>query len=285
MSEQQTADMEAVLNPQPQQTEAEAQPDPVAAQQAIAANPLLSAAQEAGFDVAQFAQTEVNGSTAIPLLSGFKVVWSETFENGVGKLSRTWGPGVDTSVPGQITLRSTEDNQQSGTMVPPTAGELGPDGKDVGFSYGLFSFRLRMNGSGSPGPYALTWPCTDVWPGDELDVVERKDGKGYGAHHWAGAGNTNEFRTTWYEDVDLTQTNTFQMLWMPNEIRYFVNGRPMGEPIRENVPKDAKDGNQNQCPGVGMQTHWAAQNGVNEFTVYEVNYAVPEFGNSTTASR
>ena len=47
-------------------------------------------------------------------------VWVETFDNGTGILSRTWGPGIDTSVSGQITIHSTPDNQDSGTMVPPS---------------------------------------------------------------------------------------------------------------------------------------------------------------------
>src|SRR3954447_10717398 len=54
---------------------------------------------------------------------GYQEVWTESFDNGVGRLSRTWG-NVDTSVPGQITLTSSPDFlQDSGAMVPPTGPE------------------------------------------------------------------------------------------------------------------------------------------------------------------
>ena len=89
-------------------------------------------------------------------LTQFTTVWDESFNNGTGMLSRTWGPGIDTSVAGQITINSTPDNQDSGTMVPPS----GP--ADSGYGYGLYSFTLSMGQGDAPGPYALLWPGTDV---------------------------------------------------------------------------------------------------------------------------
>jgi hypothetical protein len=44
----------------------------------------------------------------------------ESFDNGLGSFSRAWGPGVDTSVPGQLTIHSAANNWDSGAMMPPT---------------------------------------------------------------------------------------------------------------------------------------------------------------------
>jgi hypothetical protein len=98
-------------------------------------------------------------------LPATKTVWMESFDQGTGIFARVWGPGVDTSKPGQITLHSTPDNKDSGAMVP-------PKGADAGFGYGLYSFTLSMTQGEVPGPYALLWPSTDNWPGPELDMVE-----------------------------------------------------------------------------------------------------------------
>jgi hypothetical protein len=39
--------------------------------------------------------------------------------------SRVWGRGVDTSVPGQVTIRRTANDSDSGAMVQPTSREAG----------------------------------------------------------------------------------------------------------------------------------------------------------------
>ena len=81
-------------------------------------------------------------------LTQYTTVWDESFDNGTGMLSRDWGPGINTSVPGQITLNSTPDQSDSGTMVPPT-------GTNAGYGYGLFSFTLSLGQGDAPGAYAL----------------------------------------------------------------------------------------------------------------------------------
>ena len=103
MSDEQARGLDAVLNPQ-QSTEAPA--DAATTQAAIDGNPLLSAAQAEGMDVTAHAQNEIAGgnATGAPVLTGFTVKWSENFRDGTGKLSRVWGPGVDTSV-----ARATDD--------------------------------------------------------------------------------------------------------------------------------------------------------------------------------
>ena len=96
------------------------------------------------------------GTADLPAVT---TMWSESFDNGLGALSRAWGPGIDLSVPGQLTIHSTPDNQDSGAMVPP------PGAADAGNGYGLYSFTLSMGQGDVPGAYALLWPGTDVWPG------------------------------------------------------------------------------------------------------------------------
>ncbi len=200
---------------------------------------------------------------------GYQEVWTESFDDGVGRLSRTWGD-VDTSVPGQITLTSSPDFlQDSGAMVPPT-------GPEAGDGYGLYLFTLSSSPGDAPGPYALLWPASDVWPGPELDVVEQlPGGQAYSAVHWNENGN-NAYTTYPLEGVDTTQVHTYGLEWMPGELTGYVDGEEMWT-TTENVPRDYADGGQNSAASVGMQTWWSVpdQNGPNSLTAYEVSYGVP----------
>ncbi len=198
---------------------------------------------------------------------GYEEVWTESFDNGVGRLSNTWG-NVDTSVPGQVTLTSSPDFlQDSGTMVPAT-------GPEAGDGYGLYLFTLSTSPGDAPGPYALLWPGTNVWPGPELDVFEQRPGTGqpYSAVHWDDNGN-NAYNTYDLGDVDPTQVHTYGLEWRPDELTGYVDGEERWS-TTEQVPRDYNDGGQNSAVSVGMQTWWAVehQNGPNALTVYEVSY-------------
>ena len=198
---------------------------------------------------------------------GYEEVWTESFDDGVGQLSNSWG-NVDTSVPGQVTLTSSPDFLlDSGTMVPAT-------GPEAGDGYGLYLFTLSTSPGDAPGPYALLWPGTNVWPGPELDVFEIQPGTGqpYSAVHWDENGN-NAYTTYELGDVDPTEVHTYGLEWRPDELTGYVDGEERWS-TTEHVPRDYNDGGQNSAVSVGMQTWWAVdyQNGPNELTVYEVSY-------------
>lgn len=201
------------------------------------------------------------GST---LPSGFTAVWVESFDSGVGMFSRVWGPGVDTSVPGQLTMHSTGDNVDSGAMIPPT-------GASAGNGYGLYSFVCQTNGV--IGGYALTWPATDNWPGPEMDVLEiTEDGGGYATLHWS-AGGSNAYNSVGW-GTDVTQTHTYSMLWEEGAITYYLDGIAVGSQT-SNVGADFAHGGENTCAGIGMQTWWNSGGSRGSyFTCYEASYSV-----------
>jgi hypothetical protein len=203
-------------------------------------------------------------------LSQFTTVWAESFDNGTGALSRSWG-NVDTSVAGQVTLSSYASDGytlDSGAMVPPT-------GATAGNGYGLYSFTLSMDGD-APGPYALLWPATDVWPGPELDIVEVGfDGSAYSTIHFKAADGSNGYTPYTLPGIDPSTPHVYAMDWQADHIAVFVDGQQMYSTTVD-VPKDAAHGGENSAPGFGMQTWWSvgAQTGDNHITAYDVSYAV-----------
>jgi hypothetical protein len=229
----------------------------------------------AGRDTVSIAGQEAQVMADTLDLSQFTNVWTESFDSGYGALSRTWGPGVHVGG-GAVTLNSTADNTDSGTMLPPT-------GSTAGNGFGLYSFTLKMEQGDAPGPYALIWPSTDGWPGPELDLVEiNQGGQAYSTIHWKGGDGSNQFKSYNLDGVDVKQTHTYAMDWEQGRISLYVDGRQMWT-TTEHVPDDAAHGGENSAPGVGMQTWWSAgaQHGggyANTMTVYDVSYAAPAAG-------
>ena len=190
----------------------------------------------------------------------------ESFDNGLGAFSRAWGPGVDTSVPGQLTIHTDANNADSGAMMPPT-------GASAGFGYGLYTETLKMQGK--VGIFGMAgWPASDVWPGPELDMVEIDyNGVPYGTVHWKGADGSDQSRSISYNGVDPTQVHTYSMDWQADHISFFVDGKLMGT-VTENVPADYANGGENSMMGVGAQTWWngGALGGNNWITIYDASY-------------
>ncbi|MFZ4410961.1 MAG: family 16 glycosylhydrolase, partial [Paracraurococcus sp.] len=139
----------------------------------------------------------------------------------------------------------------------------------------VYSFTLSMSND-APGPYALIWPATDIWPGPELDVVEQTaGGNAYSTVHWKDGNGDNAFQSYGAGGIDTTQVHTYAIDWERDHIDYFVDGHQTAH-VTDNVPLDYADGGQNSTPSVGMQTWWStgAQHGDNSMTVYDVSYAV-----------
>jgi hypothetical protein len=198
----------------------------------------------------------------------WREVWHESFDNGTGMFSRSWGPGVDTSVPGQLTIRTSADDQDSGAMVPPWGSP------DAGYGYGLYSFTLKTQGT--VGTYALTWPGTDRWPGPELDLMEiTNEGVPYTTIHWKGQDGSNQFKSYTLDGVNPAETHTYAMNWQHDFIDIYVDGT-LKHHITENVPHDYAHGGENTAPGIGTQTWWngGALGGNNWITLYEASYSV-----------
>ncbi len=97
--------------------------------------------------------------------------FNESFDDGIGALSHNWAGAIDTSVPGEITLRG-----RAGTMEFPA-------GREAGHGYGTYTVEAKLDGD-TQGPAVLLWPGDDSWPGQEIDIVESLgDGRQYGTLH------------------------------------------------------------------------------------------------------
>ncbi|WP_043345272.1 carbohydrate-binding domain-containing protein [Belnapia moabensis] len=190
----------------------------------------------------------------------------ESFNAGKGMFSHSWGPGIDASVKGQVTLRSTWDDQSSGTMMKPA-------GADKGFGYGLYSFTIKAEGH--VGPYALLWPSTDKWPGPEMDMFEiLANGTPYNTVHWRGSDGGDGYTSFMLGNVDETQKHTYSLLWESGRLTGFADGIQKWT-TTSHVPKDYAHGGENAVPSLGMTTNNnnGELGGKNWMTAYEFSYA------------
>jgi hypothetical protein len=250
----------------------------------VSGNELLNEANKQGYGVSPYLTSagmkplaDQSAKPGIRLESGSTIAVTESFDKGTGIFSNVWGPGVDTSVAGQVTIRRYVDGEgkevDSGTMLNPE----GYGTKAGGYGYGLYTFDMSMIGN-APGPYALMWPGSNQWPGPEMDLVERQPGgQTYSTLHWAGEGNSNQFQS-----VNISADNgrhTYQYDWQPNALTVYVDGVKQGA-FTQNVPKAYADGGENSAPGIGMQTWWSKGDqtpcsgacGDNSITLYGFSY-------------
>jgi hypothetical protein len=162
----------------------------------------------------------------------------ETFDDGVGALSHTWGDTskIDISVPGQVTVSGT-----AGFME-------WPSGPEQGHGYGLFEMRAKMAGN-VPGPALVLWPADDRWPGQEFDLGEvLEDGRPYLTTHWADENGEDAFNPHIVDRLDESDWHTYAVRWEPGKLTYYVDGVVVGEDT-EHVPADFAHGGKNDVFG------------------------------------
>ncbi|RYI32957.1 MAG: glycosyl hydrolase family protein [Acetobacteraceae bacterium] len=177
----------------------------------------------------------------------------ESFDNGIGALSHTWGAhNIDTSVRGQVTVSNT-----GGLMERPY-------GPSAGHGYGTYSFTAALHGN-AEGSAILLWPGDDKWPGTEYDVVEVINGQPYGTVHYRGSDGGDGYNVVNFNGIDETQVHTYTLDWQPGKISYFVDGNYMGA-ITEGVKADYAHGGMNETIGLMNRTSEASM------TVYDVSY-------------
>jgi hypothetical protein len=201
-------------------------------------------------------------------LANFQTVWADSFNDPKNSVfGNHWGPGVDLSTPGQITLHTTADNQDSGAMQQSS-------GASSNQGYGLYSETLQMQGT--IGVYGMAgWPASDQWPGPELDMVEvLADGTPYATVHWKAADGSNQYESIMFKGVDVTQVHNYQMDWEADHVGFYVDGKEMGT-VTDHVPLDYAHGGQNESMGIGVQTSWnsGALGGNNWITVTDASYS------------
>jgi hypothetical protein len=180
----------------------------------------------------------------------------ESFDNGVGKLNHAWG-NIDTSVDGQVTLRG-----YAGIMERPY-------GAAAGHGYGTYEITAALKGN-EAGSAALLWPGNDQWPGQELDFVEIRNGKPYGAAHHEKSNGGDGYRIVNY-NIDESEVHTYKIEWEPGKITYSVDGREYAE-FNKNVTPDHANG------GVDLVFGALNNNPDTSITVYDVKYTDDVWG-------
>ncbi len=187
----------------------------------------------------------------------------ESFDNGTGALTHNWAGNIDTSVPGQITLRG-----HSGVI------EF-PGGKDAGHGFGQYYATAKLEGDQfgyGAGPAVLLWPSDDRWPGTELDFVEvRPDGTAFGTAHRNDNGG-DWYRAFNYGGLDESQIHTYGINWQADRVSFSVDGRDV-ETVWMDT-RDAAHGGVNNVIGV------MNLNDSTSVTLYDVSYT-PSGGESS----
>lgn len=176
-------------------------------------------------------------------LPAHNVAYHETFDNGTGRFTNSWGHVEHGS--GEVSVISK-------------AGEWGDSGLMMGYDqslgYGLFEFTVKTN-KDAPGTYTLLWPGDDQWPGPEIDLAEiHFGGGGYSTVHWNDNGH-DAYQSFDMPDLDPTQFHTYAVDWRAGSLTFYVDGHQYAR-TTEHVPSDAAHGGVNSAPGVGTQTWW-----------------------------
>jgi len=172
----------------------------------------------------------------------------ENFDHGTGIFNNTWG-NVDTSTPGQITLKGNSGAMQTG------GGE----------GYGHYEIEAKMSGD-KQGPAALLWPADGKWPGHEYDMVEVIDGHAYGTVHWNDNGHDG-YKTATFNGVDETQKHTYAIDWHGDTIDYKVDGKQVAS--IDHAGSDAAHGGTNELMSL-MNRDFESHDAF--LTVYSASY-------------
>ncbi|MDO9710747.1 family 16 glycosylhydrolase [Paracraurococcus lichenis] len=176
----------------------------------------------------------------------------ESFDSGIGALTNRWGSGIDTSIPGQVTVSGV-----SGIMERPW-------GAAAGHGYGTYTIVAKLDGN-VQGSAGLLWPGDDVWPGPEMDLIEIVGGIPYGTLHWQGGNGRDAYASQYYDGIDESRVHTYSLDWEPGSVTFYVDGRSWGS-FTDHVARDYDHG------GVNMTISIMNTNPNTAITVYEVSY-------------
>jgi hypothetical protein len=161
----------------------------------------------------------------------------DSFDAGTLNFPDTWN--VDTSVPGQVTVHTSNYYLNSG-MMEATAGA------STGHGYGTYTVNAMLQGIW-PGSAIMLWPGNNQWSGGEIDMAELvHDGSGrhMGVLHWpdpsASDGDSYDLRV--YDPVVLSNAfHEYQVVWEPQKLTMKVDGVERAV-FTEHVPADYAHG-------------------------------------------
>lgn len=179
----------------------------------------------------------------------FHTTWStDLTQQGTSSFPIKWGDSSEFARVNGVTLHS--NGKAAGFMTP-------DHGASNSFGYGLFQATVSMpnqSGGGDYGAYVNLWPANNVWPGPEVDLVERWNNQPYSTVHWRGSDGHDHYQTA-NIPADLSKPTTIAVDWERDSLTFYANGQQYaqfntggGVPI----PKAASDGGTNLALGAGV---------------------------------
>jgi len=97
----------------------------------------------------------------------------------------------------------------------------------VSRKYGAYFVRSRETGGG-PTLVELLWPTNNSWPPEiDFDETDGPSNQTSATNIWAVNGGTKSQQQVRLS-IDMTQWNTFGVIWTPSSITYTVNGKAWG---------------------------------------------------------
>jgi hypothetical protein len=176
---------------------------------------------------------------------------------------------------GMLSLNAWQDPAFGNEWV---TGGTSQDG--VSRTYGAYFVRSRETGGG-PTLVELLWPTNNVWPPEiDFDETDGPSGRTTATNIWA-VNNGTKSQAQSQLNIDMTQWNTFGIIWTPTSITYTLNGKawgtfsnaadisstPMHLDLQQQTWCGAAAGmdNENACPTApeSMQVDWVAEYAAN----------------------
>jgi beta-glucanase (GH16 family) len=223
-------------------------------------------------------------------MNGYKLTYSTDFSGsalpsgwnaysgapGASDPGSQWATSHAVVSGGMLSLNAWQDPAFGNEWV---TGGTSQDG--VSRSYGAYFVRSRETGGG-PTLVELLWPTNNVWP-PEIDFNETQGLSTFttATNIWAVSNGTKSQAESRL-NIDMTQWNTFGVIWTPTSITYTVNGRVWGTftnaseipstPMHLDLQQQTwcgssvgLDGEINACPTApeSMQIDWVAEYAAN----------------------
>lgn len=162
---------------------------------------------------------------------------------------------------GVLSLLTYEDPNYGGEWV------TGGLSTNISQTYGADFVRSRVTGAG-PTMVELLWPADNQWP-PEIDFAESDGGTNElsATVHWASGGTDHQDQRV-LDNIDLTQWNTWGVIWTPTSITYTVNGQVWGQvTTTSEIPDIPMTLDLQQQTWCGASPAWACPSGPQQMEI------------------
>jgi hypothetical protein len=206
-----------------------------------------------GLNTPAGASTASSHKTLPPPPAGYHLVLTDRFNEGSldlhkwiayegqpgSDLGGWWDPSHVTVQNGMLILRAYHDPEhyKGPSKYPPWVEGGVSSAVGLEQKYGEYLVRSRVTSAVGVTEVALLWPAGRVWP-PEIDFAESfgYPGRSFGTLHWGFSSDPQQEQRS--VDVDLTQWQTWGVIWTPKFVEYTLNGKIWATMANEspNVP-------------------------------------------------